>query len=615
MKRKSLLTLLLALALCLGLAACGNKDESGNQNAPDGSNQEQNTPEEPEDTFPAAPIGTELGAGIADLTFTDCSGAAHSLYETLQEKKMVLINIWATWCGPCRSEFPYMEMAYEAYKDDIEIFALSCEEGDTDEIIADFAADMGLTFPMGRDTAGLGDAYVQDGIPTTLIVDRFGTICFLETGSITSAETFATLFDIFTADDYAESQVLTDGVPKKLPDVEPADPADLAAALGGGVACSNPEDEYNWPMQVEGDHIVSSNAGQGSSVSAVDVEVTASAGDVFAVDYLTSTESGYDYMTVYVNGEMVKAMSGQRDWATFAYRLDADGTYTVTLAYEKDAAYDDGSDAVSFKNARVLSGSEAEALLASMPVYPYSGETGISVTTPGAREVIVSDDANTFADVKWYIIPGDTASFTATLAEGLDAESAAVYTYFDDSTALLADCVSGDHYEISSGIDTYEATGSGFSYVELTPSLTAPYITIYFVKDEANLNAVMAYNFIKEDGTIAATWRYADGSAPETAAVSAAEGLEGLEEGSALYYLSFVDQNGDPVEGVMANICDDATCTQMTTGANGMLAFSFPGFAYHVQIIKVPDGYEYDLTTETYLDAAGGVTEFVLTKQ
>lgn len=615
MKSKSLLALLLALALCLGLAACGNKGNSNSagdpgeqENQGTDDQQQPETPEEPEETFPTAPIGTELGSGMEDFTFTDYNGVSHSLYETLKEKKMVLINIWATWCSPCRSEFPYMEMAYEDYKDDIEIFALSCESEDTNEVIAGFAEEMGLTFLMGQETAGLSDIYASDGIPTSLVVDRFGNICFLESGSITSAETFARLFETFVADDYAESQVLANGVPQQLPDVEPTDPADLAAALGEGITCSNPDDEYNWPMIVEDDHITASNTGVDGSVSSVDVQVTAAAGDVFAVDYRASTEASYDYMCIYVDGEMVKGFSGERDWSPYGYRFEAEGTYTVTLAYEKDEASSDGDDTVSFRNARVLSGSDADALLASMPSYPHAEETTFTVTTPGAREVVLTGDPT---GCKWYIIPDDTVTFSATLAEGVDAECSYFFTCFDGSFPALSDCVVGDHYEFTSGIDTYGATGYTYSYADLVPFGGDP-AEIYFVRDEENLNTVILENFTEDDGSISGSWRYADGSAPETTAVCEDAGL--LAEGSSLYYLVFTDQNGEPVEGIMANVCDDATCTQMTSDENGIVAFALPSFEYHIQVIKVPEGYEYDTSAETYVSAEGGVTEFAVTK-
>ena len=372
MKRKSLLALLLALVLCLGLAACGNDGAAGNQKEQDGSNEEQNAPEDtqdPADTFPAAEIGTELGSGIADFSFTTFDGKTYSLYETLKEKKMVLINLWATWCGPCQAEFPYMEAAYEAYKDDIEIFALSCEESDTDEVIAEYVESMGMTFPVGRDTPKLLDESFQTGgIPTSVVVDRFGTICFIETGAIPSEETFSQLFDIFVAEDYAESVVLEDGIPAKLPDVEPEDPADLAAVLGEGLSYVNPTDQYNWPLIIEGDHVASTNAAQGNAVSSLNVELTAAAGDVFTVDYSVSSEAGYDFLTIYVNGELVKYASGQRDWSTAVYAFKEAGSYTVTLAYEKDEASDDGSDAAYFKNVRLVTGDEAASLLASRPV-------------------------------------------------------------------------------------------------------------------------------------------------------------------------------------------------------------------------------------------------------
>ena len=166
------------------------------------------------------PSGSRPGSRLEDFTFTGFDGESRSLYETLQEKDMVLINIWATWCGPCRMEFPYMEEAYEEYKDRIEIFALSCEPGDTDETLEAFAGELGLTFPMGRDTAGLSNTFRVNAIPTSIVIDRFGTICFIEAGSQTSADNFRRLFSAFLGDDYTESALLTEIPPEPAADAQ-----------------------------------------------------------------------------------------------------------------------------------------------------------------------------------------------------------------------------------------------------------------------------------------------------------------------------------------------------------------------------------------------------------
>ena len=56
--------------------------------------------------------GNTPGSRCPDFTFTTYDGKEYNLYDTLAEKDMVLINLWATWCGPCQSEFPAMTEAY-----------------------------------------------------------------------------------------------------------------------------------------------------------------------------------------------------------------------------------------------------------------------------------------------------------------------------------------------------------------------------------------------------------------------------------------------------------------------------------------------------------------------
>ncbi len=189
MKKTIIVSFLILIAFCFSACGSANTGDAGGVKTASGSGQTATTASgTSEETVAARPEaddasrinmdvrpGSHLANRLADFTFTTYDGESFSLYETLQKKDMVLINIWATWCGPCRMEFPYMEEAYEDYKDRIEIFALSCEPDDTDEVLKDFAEELGLTFPMGRDSAGLSSTFRVNAIPTSIVIDRFGT--------------------------------------------------------------------------------------------------------------------------------------------------------------------------------------------------------------------------------------------------------------------------------------------------------------------------------------------------------------------------------------------------------------------------------------------------------
>ena len=92
-----------------------------------------------------------LGKPFPDFTVTDVDGNTLILSEALKDHEAVLINFWATWCTPCRAEFPAINKVYEAYKDKVAFIALSTEPRDTNEIISAFREENGLTLPMGRD--------------------------------------------------------------------------------------------------------------------------------------------------------------------------------------------------------------------------------------------------------------------------------------------------------------------------------------------------------------------------------------------------------------------------------------------------------------------------------
>jgi peroxiredoxin len=100
--------------------------------------------------------------------------------------KVVLINVWATWCLPCREEMPSMERLYQSLQgEDFEILAVSIDRapGETDAggniggDVAEFVVEYGLTFPILLNPSGnIQTLYQTTGVPESFIVDTDGII-------------------------------------------------------------------------------------------------------------------------------------------------------------------------------------------------------------------------------------------------------------------------------------------------------------------------------------------------------------------------------------------------------------------------------------------------------
>ena len=150
-----------------------------------------------------------LGKPFPDFTVTDCDGNTFTLSEELKDHEAVLINFWATWCGPCRNEFPAINKVYEEYKDKVAFIALSKEPKDTDEIISSFRKENGLTLPMGGDGDHELYKYAEtNNVPVTMIIDRFSNVVFLRIGSFRTADDLRRTLDTFLGDQYTETAVL-----------------------------------------------------------------------------------------------------------------------------------------------------------------------------------------------------------------------------------------------------------------------------------------------------------------------------------------------------------------------------------------------------------------------
>ena len=159
-----------------------------------------------------ASLGSEftpisLGSVMFDFTVTDQNGTDHTLSNLLESKKAVVINLWYTTCAPCKMEFPFLQQAYNEYKDDVALLAITpMDEADA---IAAFATENGLTIPMAPCEAEWNDWMVANsyGYPTTIVIDRFGVVSFIHSGSVDNSKIFKNMFAHFTADDYVSGTI------------------------------------------------------------------------------------------------------------------------------------------------------------------------------------------------------------------------------------------------------------------------------------------------------------------------------------------------------------------------------------------------------------------------
>ena len=136
-----------------------------------------------------------MGTVLPDFSAKTADGGVFTLSEALKDHELVLINLWATWCGPCNMEFPFLEKAWQETKDQVAVIALSVEQGDTLSIIRKTAEEKGLSFPMGRDEGlRLTTAFRVDAIPTSILVDREQKVVWLDAGAMSSAQEFLDLF-------------------------------------------------------------------------------------------------------------------------------------------------------------------------------------------------------------------------------------------------------------------------------------------------------------------------------------------------------------------------------------------------------------------------------------
>lgn len=96
--------------------------------------------------------------------------------------KVVFINLWASWCGPCRAEMPHISELYKKVQDqpDLEFLMIGIDQEFTKS--KDFISGKSWGFPVVHASYGLNSSLQSQSIPTTLVVDKQGKIVFYQEG-------------------------------------------------------------------------------------------------------------------------------------------------------------------------------------------------------------------------------------------------------------------------------------------------------------------------------------------------------------------------------------------------------------------------------------------------
>ena len=144
-------------------------------------------------TSPVAAVG-KLAPSFA-VPATDGKSRTLSMYRG----HVVVMNLWATWCPPCRSEMPDLEKLYENYRSR-GLVVIGINQGESRTRARSFAQSLRISYPIWLDDQQqYGRTYIAIGLPTTIIIDRSGVALKGFDGPLTYAQMKAAIAPLFRA--------------------------------------------------------------------------------------------------------------------------------------------------------------------------------------------------------------------------------------------------------------------------------------------------------------------------------------------------------------------------------------------------------------------------------
>ncbi len=138
----------------------------------------------PDNITGAAGVAAHVNFRAPEFTLTTLDGKPVTSSDL--RGKVVLVNFWATWCPPCRSEMPDIESAYQAHRDQFVVLAINdAEDGGT---VKQFVDQFHFTFPILLDRDGaVGKRFQVQALPSSFFIDRAGIIRAANVGQMDRA--------------------------------------------------------------------------------------------------------------------------------------------------------------------------------------------------------------------------------------------------------------------------------------------------------------------------------------------------------------------------------------------------------------------------------------------
>lgn len=176
MVKKIFLNIVIFVAVAIaasGLSGCNGNSAAGVPNA--GNQTQAGNSAQPKKKSDYPPLVAK--AAQAEMKHLD--GSTSKVSD--RAGKVVLLNMWATWCGPCRAEMPELVKMQDEFRDKgFEIIGLNTDDGDTPEMVNDFAKEMNLNYTLVWASTEMQKELLKiskyEGIPQSFLVDRDGNL-------------------------------------------------------------------------------------------------------------------------------------------------------------------------------------------------------------------------------------------------------------------------------------------------------------------------------------------------------------------------------------------------------------------------------------------------------